>query len=393
MCGGEGRGQVYPRNSGAFGADRITKCCNANPVPVNLLSAIDKVRGTLNSGRGKLLMTELIADSAEAVAWVDQVRAAYSHNGVFGKISSSVIWSDATGPDGEQLVPIDPLALVADINANGFPLLKGHDPGFPLGKVLKAAVFTSSSGKRFVAALLGFYAGGNRLSFRDLGFDPASAISSPSFLPPLTDACWINFATDPREVEPAWVEEVLRTAPLRVERIQLSHNAAELPHELIRVGLLFMALVWNPFVTTIATEAGKDAYAGIRRWLRTLFDKLAERRNPIVEIQSHHDGCEISFMFRGSDVKRNYAAHDALPVAAAQAEHLVANMKSKGVAPKLIVYEFHTQDDKWFPSYAELCDGRFVTDNNVLIAVEQLPSGLSLGVSRGKDKPRLPSAK
>jgi hypothetical protein len=72
---------------------------------------------------------------------------------------------------------------------------------------------------------------------------------------------------------------------------------------------------------------------------------------------------------------------------------LVANMKSLGVAPKQILYEFHTQDDKWFPSYAELCDGRFVTDNNILIAVEQLPPELSLGISRGKDKPRLPSMK
>jgi hypothetical protein len=244
-----------------------------------------------------------------------------------------------------------------------------------------------------VAALLGFYAGGNRLSFRDLGFDPMSAVSSPSLLPALPDDCWIEFATDPREVESAWLEDVFRTAPLRVEQTPLSHNAAEATQELIRVGLIFMTLVWNPFVTTIATEVGKAAYVGIHRWLRTLFDKLAERRNPIVEIQSHHGGCQVSFVFRGSDVKRNYAAHDALPIAAAQAEHLVANMKSLGVAPKQILYEFHTQDDKWFPSYAELCDGRFVTDNNILIAVEQLPPELSLGISRGKDKPRLPSMK
>jgi hypothetical protein len=31
----------------------------------------------------------------------------------------AVIWLYATGPDGKQLIPIDPLALAADINANG----------------------------------------------------------------------------------------------------------------------------------------------------------------------------------------------------------------------------------------------------------------------------------
>ena len=88
---------------------------------------------------------------------------------MFGKIASGVIWADITGPDGEQLVPIDPRALVAEINTNGFPLLKGHDPGFPLGKVLTAEVFTSSEGATFIAAMVGYYAGGAHLSFRDLG--------------------------------------------------------------------------------------------------------------------------------------------------------------------------------------------------------------------------------
>jgi hypothetical protein len=178
-----------------------------------------------------------------------------------------------------------------------------------------------------------------------------------------------------------------------VKRTPLSNNAAEIQSELIIVGVLFLALVFKPFVTMVATEAGKDTYAGIRSWLRTLFARLSERRNPIVEIQSFHDGCQISFMFRGTDVKRHYAAHDALPVAAAQAKHLVENMKSAGFAPKLIVYEFHPEGDKWFPSYAELLDGRLVTDNKILIAVEQLPSGLSLGISLGEDGPHLPSVK
>jgi hypothetical protein len=339
------------------------------------------------------MIDALLIDNAEVIAWVDQEKAVHSGNHVFGKILSSVIWSDATGPDGKPLVPVDPLALVADINANGFALLKGHDPGFPVGKVLTAAAFTSSAGTRFVAALLGFYEGGTRLNFRDLGLYPAPAVSSPSQLPDLTDACWISFATDPREVDSTWLEDVLRHAPLRVERTELSHNAAEELHELIRVGLLFMVVVWNPFITTVATEAGKDAYAGMHRWLRILFEKLAERRNPVVEISSHHDGCQVSFLFRGKDVKRNYDAHDALPIAAAQAAKLVANMKDRGIAPEQGVFEFDPQGNKWYPSYAVLHDGRFVSDSNILIAVEQVPSGLSLGISRGKDKPRLPSVK
>jgi hypothetical protein len=337
-------------------------------------------------------MPDLIADNAEAAAWVDQVKAAHCHNSAFGRIVGSVIWSDATGSDGELLVPIDPVAIVAKINADWFPLLKGHDPGFPLGKVLAAAVFTSANGRKFVAAVLGFYHG-TRLSFRDLGFDLTLGVASPALLPPLTDAHWINLATDPKEIEPAWLEDVLRAAPMRVEWTELSHNAADPLLELIRINLPFILLVWNPFVTAIATEAGKDAYASTRRWLRTLLGKLAERRSPVLEIQSHHNECLISFLFRGTGVKRHYAALDALPAAAAQAKYLVTKMKDGDFAPKLVVYEFHPQDDIWFPSYAELYDGRLVTDNNILIAIEQLPSGLSLGVSRGKDNPRLPSVK
>ncbi len=318
-------------------------------------------------------MPDLIDRSDEAVAWVAQAKTVHLGNRVFGTIASSVIWSETTGLDGELLVPVDPIALVADINANGFPLLKGHDPGFPLGKVLGAKVFTSSDGSRFVAAILGFYTGGERLSFLDFGFDSVAEVASPSSLPILPDACWISFATDPREVDAEWLKDVLQTAPLRVEQTELSHNAAESSFDLIRIGLLFMGLVWNPFVTTIATEAGKAAYAEINKWLRRLFEKLAERRNPIVEIQSHYDGCQIFFVFRGTDLKRHYAAHDALPSAAAQAQQLVTNMKTIGSSPRLILYEFHPQDDRWFPSYAELHDGRFVTDNNILIAVAITP--------------------
>jgi len=175
---------------------------------------------------------------------------------------------------------------------------------------------------------------------------------------------------------------VLQGAPLRVERAELSHNAAEPQAELIRIGLIYMALVWNPFVTAIATEAGKDAYFGIRQWLRSLWTKLTERQNPVVVVQSLQNGCEVSFLFRGKDVKQHYDAHDALPIAADQAAKLIASMKSKRAIPISLVYEF--EQSRWFPSYAILNGGQIVSDRKLLIAIEQLPTGLSIGVRKRK---------
>jgi hypothetical protein len=328
-----------------------------------------------------------VKESAEASAWIEQAKAAYSGNTEFGSLASSVIWSETIGPDGKQLVPVDPDEIVAGINANGYPLLKGHDPGFPKGKVLTAATFTTADGSKFIAALLGLYQGKHPLGFSDLGIESAPVATSPPMLP-TPPSCWIEFQCDPREIDEGWIKDILDAAPLPVEREELSHNAAEAAQELLRLGLLFMTLVWNPFVTAVATEAGKDTYATLREWIRKLLGKLAERKNPVLEIQSHHDGCYVSFIFRGNDIKRHYAAHDALPLAAAQAATLIVNMKKLGVPAQKLVYEFHAEDDIWFPSFAELEDGRFITDNKTLIAAEKLPVGLSLGISLGKPKQR-----
>jgi hypothetical protein len=339
-------------------------------------------------------MPDLVKQNAAAMAWVDRAKAAYSGNVEFGHLASSVIWSDVTGPDGKPLVPIDdPESIVADINANGCPLLIGHDPGRPAGKALTAAVFTNLDGSKFIAALLGFYQGAAPLGFRDLGLESMPRVASPSRLPALPDSCHITFGYDSREVDAAWIDDVLDTAPLRVDQEEASYNAAESLIELISLGLPYIALVWNPFVTAIATEAGKDTYTALNHWVRRLLGKLAERKNPVLEIRSRQNDCHVSFIFRGTDAKRHYTAHDARPLAAEQAATLIANMKSAGVAPKKIVYEFHTEDNMWFPSYAELHDGRFITDNSLLIAVEKMPSGLSIGVGLGKEKARLPSVK
>jgi hypothetical protein len=336
-------------------------------------------------------MSRLLEENAEAAAWVEQAKIALGREGAFGEVKGAVIWSDAKGPDGKYLVPIDdPAALVAEINTKGFPLLKGHDPGFPVGRVPSAALFTGTSGTTFIAAVLGLYNGAH-LSFHDLDLDFISTSASPARLPAPPQACWINLATDPREIESEWIEDVVGDAPFPVQSTKSSLNAADSLHELITVGVLFIFLVWNPFVTAIATEAGKDVYANMSRWLRHLFKKIGELRDPILEVQAHHNECYVSFIFRGTHTQRHYAAHDALPAAAIQAQCLIVNMKSGGFAPKHLVYEYHPQNDKWFPSYAELFDGRLVTDNALLIAVEQLPSSVSLGLHSGKDKPRLPS--
>jgi|SRR5580704_4940921 hypothetical protein len=337
-------------------------------------------------------MSRLLEANPEAAAWVDQTKAALCGQGAFAETKGSVIWSDDTGPDGKQLVPIDPEALVKEINTRGFPLFNGHDPGFPVGKVCAAALFHSADGTKFVAAVLGYY-NGTRLSFRDLGLDSIPAAASPPYLPPLPDACWINFATDPRQIGSDWVEDTVRSAPLRVQSTTSSLNAVDSPHDLVTIGVLFLVLVWNPFVTAIATEAGKDVYAGMRTWFRHLFNKVSELRDPILEIQAHHDDCYVSFILRGKDVQGHYEAHDALPIAAVQVQCLITNMKRRGLAPKRLVYEYHRQDDKWFPSYAELFDDRLITDNALLIAIEQLPSSLSLGLHNAKDKAFLPTAK
>jgi hypothetical protein len=125
-------------------------------------------------------------------------------------------------------------------------------------------------------------------------------------------------------------------------------------------------------------------------WVKKLLNTLSERRNPILEIQSNHNGCYISFMFGGTDVKRHYMAHDAQPAAAAQAVSLIENLLRANAAPKFLVYELHSEHDVWFPSFAELHDGRFTTDNNLLIAAEKVPTGLSLGIGLGREMPRLP---
>lgn len=315
--------------------------------------------------------------------WADDACRRHS-KGIFGKLEPAVIWSDARGDDGEPLVPVDPADIVAKFNSAPLILLHNHDPGKPKGQVLECANFESNDGMKFIAAVLGFYAGGEVLEFRGLDPDAKTLVPSPESFPVLPDGVWIQFATDPREVDAAWLDQVTSDAPLRIERTELSHNSAEAVQELIRIGLPYLVIAWNPFVKSFASEAGKAAYTATHEWIRKLLTKLADRRNPILEISAYQDGCQVSFLLRGKDVKQHYVAHNALSNAAAQAAQLVAKLKAREMAVRQLIYEFDKDALVWFPSYAILNDNRIVTDNNALIAIEQLPTGLSLGLSRGK---------
>ncbi len=246
--------------------------------------------------------------------------------------------------------------------------------------MIAAKDFVTSDGVRFVAAIFVLYEAKYQISFKSLGVDPFPLISAP--LGSGLDQVRIDLATDPREVEAEWVDDVLKDAPFAIEKRELSHNSAESVSELIRLSLPYALLLWNPFVKTIANEAAKDFYGNASAWLKNLWNKLQERRDPIVVLQTSYRGCEIFFLFRGKDVEKHYSAHAKLSAAAKQAGLLIDNLTMKVATPLSLTYEF--EESKWFPSYASLADGRIVSDRGLLIAIEQLPTGLSLGLRKTK---------
>jgi hypothetical protein len=328
-------------------------------------------------------MGTLIDDVPEAAEWVEQTLSLHSGARAFGKAMSAVIWTSAKGPDGLVVGGDDPSALIDEINSQGLPMFRGHDPGLPVGRTVAAQLFSHSSRAKFVAAILVLYEDDKKLSFRGLNLDPFPPASSPSVLRELDTDTWLEFATDPREVDVQWVEELTSGTLISIKPVELSHNAANAQSELIRIGLVFVALVWNPFVTTIATEAGKSTYAAIHDWLRSLWKRLGDRRNPVVAVQALQSGCEVSFIFRGKDIDMRYLAHEAMSLAAAQATILINSMKNNGTVPVSLVYEF--EKSRWFPSYAILDSGQLVSDRGLLIALEQLPKSLSIGIRKQEE--------
>lgn len=326
-------------------------------------------------------MSDLIQDTPAALAWVEAAEKRH-RTGKFGEIVQAVIWTDARGLDGLLKVDVDPEILVAQINRDPFVLLHNHDPGCPKGKLLESAYFKSSAGREFVAAVIGYYAGGDVLSFHSLGVDTGELVTLPESLPGLPDDVRIQIGTDARNVDDKWLDQVTNDPPTRIERRNLSHNAAQSLQELIVIGLPYVVLVWNPFVKALASEVGKVTFAGIHAWLRKLLTRMADRRNPILDFHSHQDGCQISFLFRGKDEKILHAALEKLAGAAVQAAQLVSRLKIQGKVSKQLVYEFDKDAFLWSPSFVILSDGRIITDNLALIAIENLPKGLSLGLTR-----------
>lgn len=297
-------------------------------------------------------MKSLIEETPEAAAWVEQEQATRAAEVVFERFLPAVIWIDESGPNHEAIGGNNPTALIENINNEGQPTFLRHDPGSPLGRVVAARDFVAPDGVRFVAALLGFYGDRQRVRFGDLGVDSALPVSPPSTLPDLPGDPWFVVQTDPREVDSRWLDDLLEDPPFRVKRQRASHNAADVLSELIRVGMPYMLVVWNPFVTTIAKKAAEDVYAATHRWLRKLWDKLQECKNPIVSLQSFQDDCEVSFLFRGKDVKVLCAAHDTLAAGAAQAASLIRGIHARGERVDSLVYEFDQESSRWFPSYA-----------------------------------------
>jgi len=328
-------------------------------------------------------MSDLLNDSPQALQWFEEAEKRHSA-GAFGKIVRSIIWSDARSAEGELLLDLNPHELVASVNEAPFSLLHNHDPGQPKGQVIESAYFQTASGRAFVVAILGYYSGGNVLAFRELGLDITSPVQPPLKLPNLPDDVRIEFAVDPRDVDDAWLDEATIDAPVRIKRTALSHNAEGSSQELIQIGIAYVLLVWNPFVTAIASEAGKDIYAAIRGWTRKLLSRMADRRDPILDFHTHYGGCQVSFLFRGKDVKKLYEAHDALSEAASQAALLVSRLKAMGLPSRQLVYEFDKEGLLWAPSFAVLEDDRILTDNLALISIELLPDQLSLGLAKKK---------
>lgn len=326
-------------------------------------------------------MSDFFRETPAALKWTAEAEQRYQ-GGKFGKIVRAVIWTDECDENGQLLVAVDPVRLVTKINSEPFTLLENHDPGRPKGQLLESALFESREGRKFVVAVIGYYAGGEVLNFLDLGVDISTPAPSPLELPSLPDDVWIEIATDAREVAEDWVDEVTIDSPIIVERSQLSHNTADSFIDLIRIGLPYVLIVWNPFVTAVASEAGKASYAEIHAWLRKLLSRMADRRNPILDFHSYQNGCQVSFLFRGKDEKKLHEAMDALAGAGAQAARLISRLKAQGKVSRQLVYEFDKEATLWVPSFVLLNDDRIITDNLALIAIENLPNGLSLGLTR-----------
>lgn len=314
----------------------------------------------------------------ETVRWINDALKRHSSN-IYGSIKPAVIWTNALDDDGQLIVPIEPNELSQRINQNPFTILHNHDPGNPKGKVLESAVFEDESNVVFVAAIMGFYAGGNAVEFSSINLNINDFYPPPQNLPDMPNGASIDLVFDPRDFSSQWITQITKNAPLEVTIHSSSYNDAKHTHELINIGIGYLAIVWNPFVTAVASEAGKQVYTAFHNWILKIFNELAERKNPIVNLVSQQSECQVSFIFRGKNVNQHYAAHRMLSSAGVQAAELIKNLKKQGRDPEQLTYEWDKEAQRWYPSYALLADQSIIIDTSELIAIEQLPKGLSLG--------------
>lgn len=302
--------------------------------------------------------------------------------GTYGELRAGVIWTDARAADGSLLVEAHPSSLVRALHHRPVPLLRDHDPGRPVGDVLEAESFVGPQGQQFVAAVIGYYAREQIDTFKDIGLadTPAPAVG---LLPDLAGDVSVQIAADPRDVPEAWIDSVASTSPLPVVRTSLSHNASDTLVELIRIGLPYAVIVWNPLVKSFATEAGKAMYGQVHAWLKSAIRRASERRSPCVCIEGVQQDCQVSYLIRGSDVELNSAAYEGISEAAAQAARLISTLIHRGTPATRLVYEFDAEARRWFPSYAVLDNGRLIASTPSLIAAAaDLPTGLSVGLTR-----------
>ena len=321
----------------------------------------------------------------DAERWLNDAIRRHSSE-IYGKIKPAVVWTNALDEEGQLIVPIDPNELSRRINRDPFIILHNHDPGNPKGQVLESAVFDDGSGVVFVAAIMGFYAGGNTIEFGSMDLNLNDVYQSPRELPDLPKEASIELVFDPRDVSPQWIEYISKDAPLKIRINESSYNDAQTTHELISIGIGYLAIVWNPFVTAVASEAGKKTYTAFHNWISKLFNELSERKNPIINIVSHQSGCQIFFILRGKDVKQHYAAHRMLSSAGVQAVELIRKLKEQDKVPTQLTYEWDKEAQLWYPSYTVLTDKSIIVDRGTLIAIEQLPKSLSLGFSKVNSK-------
>ncbi|MEN5040419.1 MULTISPECIES: hypothetical protein [Stenotrophomonas] len=326
-------------------------------------------------------MAQLLNDTIEAQLWAQDAITRLK-GGNYGELVAGVVWTDARAEDGSLLVEAEPETMLRVLAREPLPILHGHDPGRPVGNVLEAALFQAPTGERFVAAILGHYTRDRILTFAELGLNDVAA-SQLSNLPEPTEEAWIQIASDPRDVSEAWVDEIAQDAPLPIVRTPLSHNSSDAWHELIRIGLPFALLVWNPAAKAFGTEVGKAVYAATYTWLKKAIESARERKAPLLCFESHQQGCQVTFLIRGNDVSLNYAAQEGLSQAAAQAARLVTLLAQRGMPASKLVYEIDAKALRWFPSYAVLDNGRIIASTPMLIAsASELPAGLSLGLTR-----------